>query len=125
MFKKQFLKPALVILILVLSFFIVIPAYSAIETALLTDVSPSTGNVPYQQTQWYGFSAIAGKGYCAILAPLTGNSDLYLLDNNFSLKASSKNTGLSLDKIWYGQAVSNPLHIAAYGALSPSTNYTI
>lgn len=125
MIKKQVVKPALIILMLVLSFFIAIPAYSAIETALLTDVSPSTGNVPYQKTQWYGFTAVAGKGYCAILAPLTGNSDLYLLDNNFTLRASSKNTGLTIDKIWYGQSVSGPLHIASYGALSPSSNYTV
>lgn len=125
MFKRQFLKTALLVLAVMLSFACVLPAYCAIETSLLVDVSASTDNVPYQQTQWYGFSGVGGKGYCATLTPLTGNSDLYLLDNGFNLKTSSKNTGLTVDKVWYGKSASGPMHLAAYGTANPSTNYTI
>lgn len=100
-------------------------ANADLETQLLTDVSPSSGYAPYLQTNWYGSTAIAGKGYCVILSPSSGNSDLYLLDSSFNLVSSSKNTGLTADKIWYGQAVAGAFHLAGFGAANPSSNYTI
>jgi len=124
MLKKSFLAPIVLILI-GLSFVFTELANSALETQLLVDVSPSTDNVPYQQTQWYGFNAIGGNGYAITLSPSTGNSDQYLLDTNFSLVSSSKNTGLTQDKVWYGQAASGPMHIGCFGAYNPSSNFTI
>lgn len=124
MFKKSFLT-AVVLTIIALSFIFVEPGNAALETQLLVDVSPSSDNVPYQKTQWYGFTATGGNGYCAILSPSSGNADLYLFDTNFSLRAISKNTGTTVDKVWYGQSTTGPFHLASYGAYNPSSNFTI
>jgi len=123
MVKKQII--GILIFITALGFIFVKPANSALETQLLVDVSPSTDYVPYTQTQWYGFSAIGGKGYCVILSPSTGNSNLYLFDTNFNWVGYSKNTGTTQDKVWYGQSTTGPFHLACYGVANPSTNYTI
>lgn len=123
MFKKQFIS--VLIFIITLSFIFVKPANTALETQLLVDVSPSTDYVPYTQTQWYGFTATGGKGYCAVLSPSTGNSNLYLFDTDFNRVGYSKNSGTTQDKAWYGQATSGSMHIACFGAYNPSSNFTI
>lgn len=125
MLKKQPLKISVLILISALGFIFVKPAKAGLETQLLVDVSPSTDYVPYLQTQWYGFTATGAKGYCAILSPSMGNSELYLFDTYFNRAGYSRNSGTTQDKVWYGQANSGPMHIACYGAYNPSTNYTI
>lgn len=126
MFKRIFSKIGILMLVITATAFIFMPTLdAALETQLLVDVSPSVDNVPYLQTQWYGFNATANKGYCAILTPSTGNSDSYLFDTNFNLVGSSKNTATTQDKVWYGQASSGPMHIASYGAYNPSSNFTI
>jgi outer membrane protein assembly factor BamB len=103
----------------------VAPLQAALETQLLVDVSPSSDNSPYNQTHWYGFTALASKGYCAILKPSTGNPNLYLFDKDFNLRTSSKSTGLTADKAWYGDSVGGVFHLGAHGAASPSSTYTI
>jgi len=108
-----------------MSFIFIGTAISALETQLAVDASASTDNVPYQQTNWYGFSATAGKGYCVTLTPLTGNSDQYFFDTNFSLVGSSKNTGTTQDKVWFGQATNGPMHVGCFGVANPSSNLTI
>jgi outer membrane protein assembly factor BamB len=125
MFKKSFLKISALIFIAALGFIFVQPANTALETQLLVDVSPSTDSVPYTQTQWYGFNAVANKGYCVILSPLTGNSDLYLFDTSFNGVGNSKNTGTTQDRVWYGQSSSGPMHIGSYGTYNPSSNFTV
>lgn len=126
MLRKRFLSIGVLMMVLTaLCLVFTKPAYSGLETQLLVDVSPSTDYVPYLQTQWYGFTAIGGKGYCAILAPSTGNSNLYLFDTDFNRVGYSKNSGTTQDKVWYGQATSGPMHIACYGVANPSTNFTI
>lgn len=123
---KKFVLPVITFIITAaLSFSFVGPLEAALETQLLVDVSPSTANSPYNQTQWYGFTALVNKGYCAILSPSTGNPNLYLFDQGFNLRVSSKNTGLTADKVWYGNSVGGVFHLAANGAASPSSTYTI
>lgn len=125
MFKKVFSKIGIIAL-LSLSIFIFVETINAdLETQLLVDVSPSTGNVPYKQTQWYGFSAVGGKGYCAILSPLTGNPNLFFLNPGFKRMGYSVNADLAQEKVWYGQERSGPMHLGCYGASQPSSNFTI
>lgn len=125
MFKRLFLL-VIILIIGTASFFIGVKSLNAaLETQLPVDVSPASGNVPYGQTQWYGFNAAAGKGYCVIISPSTGNSDLYLFDSYFSLRTASKNTGTAIEKFWYGQSASGTFHIASYGVGNPSSNYTV
>jgi outer membrane protein assembly factor BamB len=125
MLKKYGLIAISFIASTILCFSFIAPLQAALETQLLVDVSPSSDNVPYTQTQWYGFAATGGNGYCAILTPSTGNGDLYLFDTGFNLRTSSKNTGLTADKVWYGQSTTGPFHLACYGAYNPSSNFTI
>jgi len=125
MLKKCVLIAALFIASTIFCFSFIAPLQAALETRLLVDVSPSSDNAPYTQTQWYGFSATANKGYCAILSPSTGNADVYLLDNSFNLRTSSKNTGLTVDKVWYGNSLGGVFHLGVYGTANPSTNYAI
>lgn len=122
---KKILKTGALIFAICLSFIFVQSVDSALETQLLVDVSPSTDSAPYQQTQWYSFSAIGGNGYCAILMPSSGNPDTYLFDTNFNRVGYSKNSGTTADKVWYGQASSGPMHIGCYGVYNPSSNFTI
>lgn len=124
MFKKLFLRLTVsAVIVLCLGF----PgtASASLETELLVDASPTGANVPYLKTQWYGFIATGGQGYCAILSPSAGNSDLYLFGTAFNLGGNSKNSGTAVDKVWYGQPAAGQFHIAAYGLINPSTNYTI
>jgi outer membrane protein assembly factor BamB len=125
MFKKFVLPAMTFIAAMIMCFSFVAPLQAALETQLLVDVSPSSDNSPYNQTHWYGFTALASKGYCAILKPSTGNPNLYLFDRDFNLRTSSKNTGLTADKAWYGDSVGGVFHLGAHGAASPSSTYTI
>lgn len=123
--KRKFLPLLTISLAIALCFISLAPVKADLETPLLADVSATSGYAPYLQTNWYGFPPTAGKGYCAILSSTAGNSDLYLLDSNFVLAAKSKNTGLTTDKVWFGQSTAAPFHIAGFGNANPSSSYTI
>ncbi len=125
MLKKLVLPVMTFIIATALCFSFVGSLQAALETQLLVDVSPSTDNSPYNQTQWYGFPTLASKGYCATLKPSTGDANLYLFDRDFNLRTSSKNTGLTADQVWYGNSVGGVFHLGVHGAASPSSTFTI
>jgi outer membrane protein assembly factor BamB len=125
MVKQGLVRVLVLVLALVASFSFVSFSFAELETQLGVNNSATTGSVPYQKTNWYGFSATAGQGYRVNLKPSSGNCDLYLFDTNFNLVASSKKSGTTQDPVWYGQSSSGPMHIASYGAYNPSSNFTV
>lgn len=99
--------------------------WAGLDTQLGVDLSASSGNVPYNQSQWYRYNAEAGKGYCITVTPLTGNPNLYLLDPGFARVGYSTNSGLTKDQIWYGRSSAGIMHLGIFGAYNPSSNYTV
>lgn len=122
MFRKQFFLFSIVVAMM----FLFLPVYAGSDTQLIVDTYyPTTDRVTYNQTQWYSFNGVAGNGYCITLAPTSGNSDLYLMNNNFNLVGSSQNTGANVDKVWYGQDNSGVFHVACLGLGNPYSDYTV
>lgn len=126
MLKKYGLLKIIFIACSMLCITFITPSQADLETQLTIDSTyPSTGRVPYNQTQWYSFNAVGGNGYCVTLTPTSGNSDLYLLDNNFNLVGSSNYTGINVDKVWYGQDTAGTFHTACSGLSNPYSDFTV
>ncbi len=126
MLKKYGLIKIILMACLVSVFSFITPSLAGLETQLVVDTYyPYTDRVAYNRTQWYSFNALAKNGYCVTLAPTSGNSDLYLLDNNFNLVSSNNNTGTNVDKVWYGQDTIGIFHVACLGLGNPYSDYTV
>jgi outer membrane protein assembly factor BamB len=122
MFRQKLFLTAIVLAALC-SF---LPAYAGLETQLIVDTAyPYTDRVNCNQTQWYGFNAIGGNGYCVLITPISGSGNLYLADHNFNLAGSSSNPGLTPEKVWYGQDISGTFHLAYAGSGNPYSDYKV